>query len=187
MAIHQFDANWEQKSVVDFPTGYRIALLDVWREQREELSAPAIVVRLGSMRSFGNYTYRQRQYYAFREGRVVLTRIEEEKGDIERAIFRTSHPWNGPAQPKRSVDEWIASLEHRDPIVVLGTLTWLGARHMSSSEARREDSNQESVEDSKLWEDVFNDARTQAKVTELQDSENAWIRAAAELASTRGD
>ena len=185
MAIHQFDADWKQTSVLRFATGYRMVLSDVWREQREELSAPAIVVRLGTG-PFGDW-YRRRQYYAFHEGRVALTRIEEEKADVTRGSFHGRRPWTGPIPPKRTVKEWVDSLGHKDPIVVLDTLTWLGGCHMASSEPRREDTNQESVEDSKLWEDVFNDARTKAKLAELQSSKNAWIRAAAKLASTQGE
>jgi hypothetical protein len=185
MAIHQFDASWHQTSVINFPTGYRIALFDVWKEHVEALSEPLIAVRLGSVGSFGNYSYRQLQYYAVREKRVVMVRIEEEGGELERAIFGASHPWNGPALPGRTTDNWIDMLASNDTVDVLEVLTWLGGSHMSSAEPRQAGVNQESVEDALRWEAVRDDPRTATQLATLLDSTNTWVRGAARLAAQR--
>ena len=100
MAIHLFDANWRQTAVLNFPTGYRIALFDVWKEQVSALAEPTITVRLGSVGSFGDFSYRQRQYYVLREARVALVRIEEEGGEVERGVFSSDHPFTGPRPPE---------------------------------------------------------------------------------------
>ncbi len=187
MAVHQFDASWNETSVINFPTGYRIALFDVWKEEFDAVPEPMIVVRLGSVGSFGDYSYRQRQYYSVRDGRVAMIRIEEEGGGLERAIFSASHPWNGPALPDRSVDEWVRLLTSDDTVDVLEALTWLGGSHVAYSEQRDAGVNQESVEDSLLWERVRDDPRVGESLTALLRSANGWVTAAAALASVRDD
>ena len=185
MAVHFFDANGKQLSVDNFPTGYRISLFDMWHERIAWLPAQVLVVRLGTIGSFGNFTYRQRQYYAVHESRVALVRVEDEGGGIASGVFAASHPWTGPAVQRRSADEWIKSLDSAEAAVVLETLTWLSGHHMESSEKRQAGVNEESVEDSKMWEAVRDDARTVAKLVELGKSPNRWVSEAAAYASRK--
>jgi len=182
MAVHLFDAGWQQIAVVNFPTGYRIALFDIWQERVLSLQEPVIVVRLGTIGSFMNFTYRERQYYAVREESVTLVRIAQEGGSLTRGVFSASHPWNGPRPPQRTPAQWIEALSSSDPVDVLETLTWLGGRHMGSSEKREPQVNQESLEDAKLWETVRDDPRTRARLAELVESTDGWVREAADLA-----
>src|SRR5262245_28561507 len=134
MAVHLFDRDWKQTAVDNFPTGYRISLFDIWQERVDALAEPAIVVRLGTIGSFGNFTYRERQYYAVRDGRLALVRIEQEGKEVTRGRFSASHPWTGPKPPERSTEQWIELLSSADAADVLETLTWLGGSHLSAAE-----------------------------------------------------
>jgi hypothetical protein len=184
IAVHLFDGEWKQTAVDNFPTGYRISLFDVWQERVDSLPEPAIVVRLGTIGSFGNFTYRQRQYYAVRDGRIALVRLEQEGKDMGRGSFAASHPWTGPKPPLRSAAQWIDLLGSEDPADVLESLTWLAGSHMATTEQRSPDVNQESLEDSRLWEAVRDDPRTKQKLAALAKSTNRWVREAAVLAAT---
>jgi len=185
IAAHFFDAEWKQTGVVSFPTGYRIALFDVWQERVDAVPDPLIAVRLGSIGSFGDFTYRQRQYYALRDGRLALVRIEDEGGSATRGSFAASRPWTGAKPLQRTAAQWIESLSSSDPAAVLETLTWLGGAHLSGDEPRQPDVNQESVEDSKLWESVRDDAAARARIETLAKSKSRWIREGAEIVLRR--
>jgi hypothetical protein len=187
MAVHLFDRDWKQIAVDNFPTGYRMSLFDIWQERVDALAEPAIVVRLGTIGSFGNFTYRERQYYAVRDGRLALVRIEEEGREVTRGSFAASHPWTGPKPPERTAAQWIESLSSEDATDVLETLTWLGGRHLSSADERQANVNQESIEDSKLWETVRDDARTKEKLATLAKSPNRWVCQATALAAKRDE
>lgn len=182
LAVHLFDAQWQQTQVVNFPTGYRIALFDVWVERVDALPDPVIVVRLGSIGSFGDYTYRQRQYYAVRDGRVLLLRVEDEGGGATTGSFAASHPWTGPKVVERTAEQWHARLASKDAAECLEALTWLAGLHLSSSEEREPNVSNESVEDSRRWEAALAHAPTRALLQELAKSPQRWIREGAELA-----
>lgn len=179
MAVHLFDGNWKQTAVDRFPTGYRIALFDVWSETVEALPGRALVVRLGSVGSFGDFTYRQRQYYAIREDRVALVRLEEEGKGLAQGVFSASRPWTGPRPPLRTPAEWLAALGSGDPAAVLETLVWLDGHHLGAAERREVNVNQESAADSALWETVRDDPRTRELRKELAASPLRWVREAA--------
>jgi hypothetical protein len=187
VAVHLFDREWKQTAIANFPTGYRISLFDIWQERVDSLREPVLVMRLGTIGSFGNFTYRQRQYYAVREDRLALVRIEEEGRQVTRGIFSAEHPWTGPKPPERTAAQWIDLLGSEDPADVLETLTWLGGRHMAAGERRQPQVNQESIEDSKLWEAVRDDPRTKDKLTALAKAANRWVREAAALAAMPAD
>ncbi len=187
MAVHLFDADWKQKAVANFPTGYRISLFDVWQERVDALSDPVFTVRLGSIGSFGDFTYRQRQHYAVRDERLALVRIADEGGAATKGSFAASHPWTGPRPMQRTTAQWIESLASDDAALVLETLTWFGGRHLASAEPRAGNVNQESVEDSKAWEAVCDDPKTRPLLEKLAQSKNRWIREATALTLKKGD
>ena len=181
LAAHLFDADWRQISVANFPTGYRISLFDVWQERVLALPDPVLAVRLGSIGSFGDFTYRQRQYYAVRDDRLALVRIENEGGAATRGSFAAAHPWTGPEPLRRTTAQWIESLSSPNTADVLETLTWLGGRHLPADKPRQANVNEESVEDSKAWESVRDDPRTRSALDALAKSPDRWIREAAAL------
>lgn len=184
MAVHQFDAEWRQIAVVRFDTGYRMAIRDVRQQAVEDLPEPAIVVRLRGVSPLLGYGG-QVQYYTLVQSRVVLVRIEDEDGRIESGNFNSRLPWTGPVPPTRSTDAWIASLASANPADVLETLTWLTGRHLPSNKPRSAGVDEESVEDSRLFESVRDDPRTRQRLAEVASSSNAWIREAVALALPR--
>ena len=96
-------------------------------------------------------------------------------------IYRWRTPPKGPPVPKRTRDEWIRSLSSENPVEQLATLVWLSGTHLSSTDARRENVNQESVEDSKLFEAVRDAAETKKALRELTKASNSWVQEYAKL------
>lgn len=182
MAVHLFDEHWQQVAVQRFRTGYRIVLMNVWQAQVEHVDSPVIAVKLGSFGSFGNWTYRQLQYYAISGTRPVLLRKQVENGELERAIYTDTPPWNGPAVPTRSHEEWIEMLASDDPVTLLEALVWLGATRRDEpppDSPRTASKGNSAIE---RWQAVLQDRRTKERLTALSTSENGWVREAAQLA-----
>ena len=87
----------------------------------------------------------------------------------------------GGAIPKRSRDQWMDSLSSDSLAEQLATLVWLSGTHLKSSEKRYENVDQESVEDSTLFESVRNSDTTRKTLNELQNSEVKWVQEYAKL------
>jgi hypothetical protein len=189
--IHVFDKNWKRLAKQTFPTGYRFFLKEVSPAKDNTLKQQLLVAKVTSSGPFivqgqekrpafeqGDY---QRQYYALLGDHFVMVRLEDNEKRIAQNHYRWRAPPKGPTVPKRTRDEWIRSLSSDNPVEQLATLVWLSGTHLPSTEARQEDVNQESVEDSKLFEAVRDATETKKVLRELTNSKNLWVQEYAKL------
>jgi hypothetical protein len=129
----------------------------------------------------------QTQYYALLQTNLFMVRLEDNKGILLRNHYRWRNPPNGPEVPTRTKDEWIKCLESSNVVEQLSALVWLTGFHLASQETRMTDHNQESVEDSKRFEAVRDDARTARIMNRLREDGNKWIQQYAGLGILRSD
>jgi hypothetical protein len=184
--IHLFDNKWQRLRKQSFPTGYRFFLNEVTLVKENPLKRDLLAAKVTSSGPFivrgedkhpvfeqGDY---QLQYYALLGDHFVMVRLEDNKKKLAQNHYRWSSPPKGPAVPKRTRDEWIRSLRSEDPVEQLATLVWLSGAHLPSTEKRQEKVNQESVEDSKLFEAVRDATETKKALRELANSKNSWVQ-----------
>jgi hypothetical protein len=184
--IHVFDKNWKRLAKQSFPTGYRFFLNDVFTSKDNPLKEELLVAKVTSSGPFlvrgnekrpafeqGDYQF---QYYALLGEHFSLIRLEDDKKDIAQNSYASRVPFKGPVVPKRTRDEWIGSLRSKKTAEQLATLVWLSGMHLPSTEARQKNVNQESVEDSKLFEAVRDAVETKKILQELTSSTNSWVQ-----------
>ena len=189
--IHVFDRNWMRIAKHSFPTGYRCFLKEVVLVKDNPLKQDLLVAKVTSTGPFilqgdeqrpafeqGDY---QCQYYALLGDQFVMVRLEDNNNTIARNHYRWQAPPKGPPVPKHTADEWIRSLSSANSVEQLTTLVWLSGTHLDSTEKRKKDHNQESVEDSELFEAVFDAAETKNALQELVKSKNTWVQEYATL------
>ena len=189
--LHFFDKTWTRTCKHAFPTGYRFFLDSVSVQKRPELDRPLIVAKVTSSGPFitspgpkrpafeqGDY---QLQYYALLETNLFIVRLEDNKGVLARNHYRWRSPPKGPAVPKRTKEEWLTSLGSPSFVEQLAALVWLTGSHLPSSEERKSDHNQETIDDSRTFEAVRDDPRTKSILRGLTNHKNKWIQEYATL------
>lgn len=191
--VQVFDKDWKRLIKQAFPTGYRFFLAEatVVRDSplgRDLLAAkttstgPFVVSGSEKRPAFEQGQY-QRQYYAVLGDRMVLVRLEDDEGRLVRNHYAWSTPPKGPPVPRRTEEEWIRSLSSADPVEQLATLVWLSGTHLPSGEPRRENVDQESVEEARLFEAVRDAPPTRNALRKFMGSKNPWVREYAALTS----
>lgn len=191
MKLHFFDKSWTRTCRYSFPTGYRFFLDSVTIQKRPDLDRPLIVAKVTSAGPFvispgpkrpafeqGAF---QLQYYALLETNLFIVRLEDDKGVLARNHYLWQSPPKGPAVPQRTKEAWLKSLASTNAVEQLAALVWLTGSHLSSAEERQADHNQESLEDSKLFESVRDDPRTKSILASLKRHKNKWIQECATL------
>ena len=198
MVIHAFDKDWKRLAKQEIPTGYRFRLEEVTVSKNDSLNQDLLVAKVICNGPFlevegekprplfeqGDF---QRQYYALLDDHFVLVRMEDDKGRLVGNSYCWSKPVKGPEVPKKSRDEWIRTLSSSNPVEQLATLVWLTGRHLPSGDKREKNINQESVEDSKRFEEVRDAAETKKAIAELANSKNAWVKEYANLPRLAGE
>jgi hypothetical protein len=193
--LHFFDKSWTRTCQHSFPTGYRFFLDSVTVQRREELDRPLIVAKVTSSGPYIGSAGRKRpafeqgdyqlQYYAMLETNLFLVRLEDNKGVLAPNHYRWQAPPKGPAVPKRTKEAWLKSLDSSSAVEQLSALVWLTGSHLSSAEERKSDHNQESLDDSRLFEVVRDDPRTKSILSRLKKHKNKWIQEYARLGVMR--
>jgi hypothetical protein len=189
--VHLFDKSWARVCSVSFPTGYRFFLNEVTVQKRQGFDRPLVVAKVTSAGPFitspgpkrpafeqGDF---QLQYYALLQTNLFMVRLEDDKGVLVRNYYRWRTPLKGPAVPTRSKEEWIRWLDSTNIVEQLSALVWLTDAHLSSREARKADHNQESVEDSKLFESVRDGPSKVSILNRLRGEKDPWVQQYAEL------
>jgi hypothetical protein len=197
MKVHFFDKPWASVCSVSFPTGYRLFLNEVTIQKRPGFDSPLIVAKATSDGPFitspglkspafeqGDF---QTQYYALLQTNLFMVRLEDNKGILLRNHYRWRNPPNGPEVPTRTKEEWIRCLESSNVVEQLSALVWLSGFHLASQVTRMADHNQQSVEDSKRFEAVRDDARTARIMNRLREDGNKWVQQYAGLGILRSD
>lgn len=195
LRVQLFDGHWNRLVKQTFPTGYRFFLHDVSIVRDNPLGIALIVAKATSVGPFvvqgdekhplfeqGDF---QLQHYGLLENQFVLVRLEDDNGRLVQNKYRWSSPTKGPELPRQSADRRTRCLRSENPVEVLATLVWLSGTHLSSTEARYENVNQESVEDSTLFERVRDSPETKNALEALAESKNIWIKEYSKLARER--
>lgn len=185
--IHVFDNSWKRITKQSIPTGYRFFLnqVDVVTDNslKQDLlvakvtsSGPFMILERGPKRPAFEQGDFQRQYYALLGGQFVMVRLEDNEDRLVQNHYSWCAPPKGPAVPKRTREEWIRSLSAANPVEQLATLVWLSGQHLPSTKMRKENIDQESVDDAKLFEAVRDSADTIMALQELANSKNPWVK-----------
>ncbi len=195
--VHFFAEDWSYKGQFSFPTGYRMEVIHVDVAWSEWLNSDVLAIRTASTGPFiiregkkspafepGDW---QLQIYVLRCDRVALVRLEDDRKRILPNRFDTSVPYKGQPPLRRTKEQWIQCLQSSNTSTVLEALVWLSGIHLPSAEGRYEDIDQESVDDSLLFEQVLGAKRVKQRIKELARSANAWIREGAQLAERHYD
>lgn len=182
--VHLFDADWHRVAKQLFPTGRDLFLGKADIEHSSVFDQDVLVLNvreykqgLSALGSQG----RENQVYALRSDKLDLVRVADQEGKLRRKDFQSWFPDKGTAQPKRTVEEWLASLQKKDPAEQLAALVWLTGVHLPSSQTRSGDPEQESLEASLMFERVRDSDRTAVILNELKQSTHRWVRDYAEL------
>lgn len=184
--IHLFDGQWRRLDKQVFTTGYRFFLNEVEIVSDNPLKQDLLVAKAtcsGPFETAGNEEHPafeqgdfQRQYYALQGTHFVLVRLADNAAQLAQNNYCWSSPSKGSRVPARTTQEWIRTLSSQDPVEQLATLVWLSGGHLSSAEPRAENTNQESVEDSRGFESVRDSAETKTLLKTLSHAENPWVR-----------
>lgn len=187
--VHIFDATWRRIAKCEFPTGYRMFLLEAGLSSDNPLHEDLLEVRLVSAMEHLNPSagpdkprFHETQYYAFRDGCMMLVRVHDGAGRPVRGYYEWAIPARGTPPPEQTAERWLAALEGPDPAAVLSALIWLAGHHLASSERRYKNVTQESVSDSRRFEAVRDHPRTPRVLERLRASANPWIRDGAQQA-----
>jgi hypothetical protein len=186
VTLHFFDKSWTQICNETFPTGYRFFLNQVTVQRGANLNCPLIVAKAtcsgpfitspGPKRPAFEQGDFQRQYYALSGTNVLLVRLEDDNGKLVRNSYGWSAPMKGPRVPTRTKAEWLEWLGSSNAVQKLYVLVWLTGGHLSSQGGRMTDHNQESVQDSKMYEAVRDDPQLTSILKRLLGDSQPWVR-----------
>ena len=176
--VHLFSLEGKLLGSSAFQSGWRITLTgmkvkylpEIGREVLEVSSRPVIGGRDVA-----------RQYYALIGEEMLLVRLEDSGGRLIRNYYDTPNDTIGPTLTGRSADEWERALESNDVAEVLATLTWLGGTHLNPRNPLLVYAHEE-MSEARLADEVRALKGVKAALGKLAQSENEWVRSAAQLA-----
>jgi len=198
--LYFFDQTGQPLGSSKFSSGWRMQVTEAKLEHRDSLSL-LVLATFGA----GGFAYSQmlKECYALLGDRAVLVRLEEKNG-LGRNSYGCPYPAVGPPVPKRTANQWISALSSGDQVEILQALMWIGGRHPNIEDLKQEQEDEESLRkeypaDSKMETtlercpsvvdaaELFSEAIARKdlpiKLKMLAQSDNQWIREAAELAS----
>jgi hypothetical protein len=186
VVAHVFDRDGKRLVKEPFPAGYRMFIAETRVTRIPELSQDVLAIKTTSAGPFmtvngktapafeqGEY---QVEYVCFVNGRLELVRMDDHERRLVRNSYRWSRPMKGPLPATLEAEQWIARLESPMPTEQLAALVWLTGAHLSSTEPRHANVNQQSLEDSKRFEAVATSPKTLELLKKLQSSSNPWVR-----------
>lgn len=177
--VHIFSLEGKLLSSSAFTSGWRITLTkmkfkfmsEIGREVLEVSSEPVI-----------NGRDVAKQYYALIGGKVLLIRLEDSGGQLIRNIYGTPNHTIGYTLNGRSAKEWEKALESNDTAEILATLTWLGGINWNPQNPSPEYAPEE-MSEARLADDVRSREGVKIELRRLMQSENMWVKSAANLAA----
>lgn len=110
-----------------------------------------------------------------------MVRLEDVDGQAVRNNYRIKHFRHGPPAPKQSAAAWESDLKSTDRMRVLRALVWLGGTHWDLKENPVPDRQGEDREDVLLVREVRQREKVIARLRELVESNDRWVREAAKL------
>ena len=162
-----------------FQTGWRITLDSASFDFSNDLGSHIIVLH---MTRFINGRNVAKEYFALSGDRLRFVRMENDKGEAVQNEYVFPNFEIGIVPTGETEEEWIDMLRSADKPNVLSALVFLGGRHIIEAQRRFAPEPAESKYAS-LFQKLISDARIRELIAGLSDSENEWIRQAAQLAS----
>ena len=177
ICAHVFDAEGSLLDTSDFNSGHRIFLTEMKVEHSPEIGRAVLVIdSKGSV----NGADIARQFYALVGEQLLLIRLEDSGGRLARNTYVAPNHTIGVRLAGRSANEWARVLKSSDAAQALAALTWLGGTHLNPR-TRAHGHSLEDIREARLVEGLRSREDIKKTINALIDSENAWLRGAAEL------
>lgn len=162
-----------------FQTGWRITLDSASFDFSSDLGSDLIVLH---MTRFINGRNVAKEYFTLSGDRLRFVRMENDKGEAVQNEYVFPNFEIGIVPTGETEQEWIDMLRSADKPNVLSALVFLGGRHITEAQRRFVAEPAESKYGT-LFQKLISNARIRELIAGLSDSENQWIRQAAQLAS----
>jgi hypothetical protein len=179
-----FGGSGKVVSETEFTTRHRCYLRDV---ELQEGGGDYPLVVLKTSDGPGPGPGIERQYYAMVGGRFELIRLERGGGQVARNVYCPIHFSAGPTPPQRTEAEWESDLLSEDRLTVLRALMWVGGDHGDLKEGEEPRPDREELGQILLVCRVRQNPTVMARLRELSQSKDQWIREAASLALDPAD
>lgn len=162
-----------------FQTGWRMTLDSASFDFSNDLGSDIIVLH---MTRFINGRNVAKEYFALSGDRLRFVRMENDKGEAVQNEYVFPNFEIGIVPTGETDEDWIDMLRSADKPTILSALVFLGGRHITEAQRRFAPEPAESRYAS-LFQKLISNARIRELIAGLSDSENEWIRQAAQLAS----
>ena len=162
-----------------FQTGWRITLDSASFDFSADLGSDMIVLHMTRFINGGNVA---KEYFSISGDRLRFVRMENDKGEAVQNEYVFPNFEIGIVPTGEKEEEWIDLLRSADKADILSALVFLGGRHITEVRRRFASEPAESKYAS-LFQKLMSNARIRELIAGLSNSENEWVRQAAQLAS----
>lgn len=169
--VHFLNTNGQHLGCSDFQVGNRTDLVSAKLGYDEVIGSH--LIELKTCHTLGGYD--SRQFYAIRDQRVALLRIEDLKAEFIENYFYPKYVEIGPMPPVRTAEEWECVLQSSNLCGILEALMWIGGEHYYDDALGRRD----------VLATVRGRYAVRKRISELATWENTWVREAAIAAQRR--
>ena len=200
--VHIFTETGELVVTSEFLTGYRIGIRDARLIEDSIIDVP--VLEITSQPMTGRNI--RKQFYGLLRDRVLLERLEDDRHKIARNMYTERHYIIGPEVLNRPAEDLEAVLRADAHANILALLTWMSGIHGNNKLRSEID---DSLDQRNGGYDKINEARVtfhvgvskyneiirdllerqfvKERLSQLRNSENQWIREAAQLVTSVWD
>lgn len=171
--IQVFDETATRLGSWSFQAGWRIELTDASIEYSPRLASDVVILHTSAVINGRDVA---KQYYAVREDRLSLVRLEDAAGKATNNEYRYPSAEIGQFPDAKTVEAWLALLQSKDPVDVLAALIFLGGKHRPRSVGEPTSAHAE------LYLRLISSEPIRRQITQLQSASDEWIARSAQLA-----
>jgi hypothetical protein len=162
-----------------FQTGWRNELTDASLTHSTELNTDLLVLRSAPVINGRDIAV---EYFAINQDDLRLVRLEDSKGAAVQNEYLFPNSEIGIVPSAQSLQDWIGLLQSEEKSDVLSALVFLGGQHLDEQARMMLPETHESKY-ANLFQQLLADAGIRESIMRLTQSDNAWVRDAAILAS----
>lgn len=177
--VHIFSLEGKLLNSSAFSSGWRITLTEMKLKFMPEIGREVLEV---SSEPVINGRDVAKQYYALIGEKILLIRLEDSGGELIRNNYGAPNHTIGFTLVGRSAKEWEKAFESDDVAEILDTLTWLSGIHWNP-QTPEPDYTHEEMREARLADDVRLREDVKVGLRRFAQSENVWVRNAANLAT----
>ncbi len=180
LRIHLFDLDGKHLNYLSFNAGYRIGLKDIKVRYSSEIEREIIEVESEPVINGRNIA---KQFYALIGTEILPIRLENDKQQTVLNIYESPDAAIGLNLSGHSAEAWKNSLKSKDTAELLASLLWLSGKHINPRQlpAYYNQFPYEDVKEAKLIQQLKADKEIKVIVQSLAESENKWLKDAANL------